>query len=99
MGLSFRFILVVTPSATLGYPLRLGSVLASQLFTEFTEFYNVYMLNVVSEFTSTTLDVGRNDIADRAIGESHYVLLSVFKVDPLRCQIVQQAWIVDLALW
>jgi len=74
-------------------------VLAFQLFTEFTEFYNVYMLNVVSEFTSTTLDVGRNDIADRTIGESHYILLSVFRVDPLHCRIVRQAWIVDLALW
>ena len=71
MGLDFRRILVVTPSATLGYPLRLGSVLAFQLFTEFTEFYNVYMLNVVSELAGTTLNVSGDNVADRTIGKSH----------------------------
>jgi len=62
VGLCFRFVLVVTPYAPIGYPVRLGSVLASQLFTEFTEFYNVYKLNVVSQFTRTTLNVSRNDV-------------------------------------
>ena len=29
------------------------------------------MLNVVGQLTATTLNVGRNDVADRAIGKSH----------------------------
>ena len=29
------------------------------------------MLNVVGQLTATTLDVSRNDVADRAIGKSH----------------------------
>jgi hypothetical protein len=78
VGLDFRRILVVTPSATLGYPLRLGSVLASQLFTEFTEFYNVYMLNVISKLTATALNVSSDNVADRTIGECHGFLLSGF---------------------
>jgi len=78
VGLDFRRILVVTPSATLGYPLRLGSVLASQLFTEFTEFYNVYMLNVISKLTATALDVSSDNVADRTIGKCHDFLLSGF---------------------